>query len=42
MASLEDVLDKLQKMSRPDQLAGMARYGITVEKRLGISMPELR
>ena len=42
MSSLEDVLEKLKKNARPDQLQGMARYGMTVEKRLGVSIPELR
>jgi len=42
MSSVEDVLEKLKKKARPDQLEGMARYGMTVERRLGISIPELR
>jgi 3-methyladenine DNA glycosylase AlkD len=42
MASVEDVLERLNKKARPDQLEGMARYGIAVEKRLGVSVPDLR
>ena len=42
MASVEEVLGKLKAKARPDQLEGMARYGIVSEKRLGISIPELR
>jgi 3-methyladenine DNA glycosylase AlkD len=42
MSSFENVLEKLKKKARPDHLEGMARYGMTVEKRLGISIPELR
>lgn len=42
MSSVEDVLERLKKKARPDQLEGMARYGMAVEKRLGISIPELR
>jgi len=42
MPSFADVLEKLKKKARPDQLEGMARYGMTVEKRLGVSIPELR
>ncbi|MFC1928461.1 DNA alkylation repair protein [Chloroflexota bacterium] len=42
MSSVEEVLNKLKKKARPDQLDGMARYGMTVEKRLGVSIPELR
>jgi len=32
----------LKNKARPDQLEGMARYGIVVEKRLGVSIPEMR
>src|SRR4030043_1436942 len=42
MASVTDVLDKLQKKARPDQLEGMAKYGIEVERRLGVSVPDMR
>ena len=42
MASVKDVLDKLQSKARPEQLKGMARYGITVEQRLGVSVPDMR
>ena len=42
MATLEDVIGKLKNRARPDQLAGMARYGMAVEKRLGVSIPDLR
>ena len=39
---LKQVLRKLKSKSRPDQLAGMARFGISAEKRLGVAVPELR
>jgi len=42
MISTSDVLNKLRKKARPDQLKGMARYGIVIEKRLGVSVPEMR
>ncbi|MFH0768230.1 MAG: DNA alkylation repair protein [Chloroflexota bacterium] len=42
MTSIEDVLGRLKEKARPDQLEGMARYGISVEKRLGVSIPDLR
>jgi len=42
MASLKDVLDKLQSKAQPEQLKGMAKYGITVEQRLGVSVPDMR
>jgi hypothetical protein len=39
MSSLEEVLDRLRRQGRPDQLAGMARYGLAIEKRLGVAIP---
>jgi 3-methyladenine DNA glycosylase AlkD len=42
MASAEDVLERLKKKARPDQLEGMARFGMAVEQRLGVSIPDLR
>jgi 3-methyladenine DNA glycosylase AlkD len=42
MASVKDVLDKLQSKAKPEQLKGMAKYGMTVEQRLGVSVPEMR
>jgi len=42
MASTEEVVSRLRSYARPDQLEGMARYGIAVEKRLGLSVPDMR
>jgi 3-methyladenine DNA glycosylase AlkD len=42
MTNAADVLRKLQAHARPDNLAGMARYGMTVEKRLGVAVPVMR
>jgi len=42
MASIEDVLNKLKAKARPDQLEGMARFGMTIEKRWGVSVAEIR
>ncbi len=42
MASVKDVLDKLQSKAKPEQLKGMAKYGMSVEKRLGVSVPDMR
>jgi len=42
MASVKDVLDKLQSAARPEQLKGMAKYGMAVEQRLGVSVPDMR
>jgi 3-methyladenine DNA glycosylase AlkD len=36
------VLDKLQSKAQPEQLEGMARYGIPVEQRLCVSVPDMR
>jgi 3-methyladenine DNA glycosylase AlkD len=42
MCSVEEVLEKLRLKSRPDQLDGMARYGIAVDRRLGVAVPDMR
>jgi len=42
MASVEAVLERLRSKARPDQLEGMARYGMAVERRLGVSVPDMR
>jgi 3-methyladenine DNA glycosylase AlkD len=42
MVSAEEVLARLRAMARPDQLEGMARYGIKTEARLGVSVPNMR
>ncbi len=42
MTCVKDVLDKLQSKAQPEQLKGMAKYGMTVEQRLGVSVPDMR
>jgi len=42
MVSVEEVLGKLRARARPDQVAGMARYGMAAENRLGVSVPDMR
>jgi 3-methyladenine DNA glycosylase AlkD len=42
MLSCEQVLARLKAAARPDQLEGMAKYGLKKENRLGVSMPNLR
>ena len=42
MVSVRVVLKLLESKSRRDQLDGMARYGINIENRLGVPIPELR
>ena len=41
-ARLDQVLARLRASARPEQLAGMARFGMTPDRRLGISVPVLR
>jgi len=42
MASVEEILEKLKSKARPGQLEGMARYGMVAERRLGVSVPDMR
>ncbi|UCH97144.1 MAG: DNA alkylation repair protein [Candidatus Aminicenantes bacterium] len=42
MTSVEEVLEKLKEKSRPDQVEGMARFGMTAEQRLGVRVPDMR
>jgi 3-methyladenine DNA glycosylase AlkD len=42
MVSVEEILKRLEVKYRPEKLEGMARYGMNVESRLGVSIPELR
>ncbi len=42
MVTCEEILATLKAKGRPDQLAGMARYGMKTENRLGVQMPDLR
>jgi 3-methyladenine DNA glycosylase AlkD len=42
MGSAEDVLKRLKAKANPDQVEGMALYGMTAERRLGIKVPDMR
>jgi len=42
MATVEEVIMKLNAHARPDQVEGMSRYGMTSEKRLGVAVPDMR
>ncbi|OGV69509.1 MAG: DNA alkylation repair protein [Lentisphaerae bacterium RIFOXYA12_FULL_48_11] len=42
MSKCSDVVIQLKKLSRPENLAGMARFGIDTSKALAISIPTLR
>src|SRR4030042_2743807 len=38
----KEMIGRLESKAKPDHLEGMARFGMVIEKRLGISIPELR
>jgi len=42
MSRLAAALALLHQNARPEELAGMARFGITGDKRLGLSVPAMR
>ena len=42
MSSVEEVMEKLRSKAVSDNLAGMAKFGITVNRRLGVSVPNMR
>jgi 3-methyladenine DNA glycosylase AlkD len=42
MLGFEQIMKRLHAAARPNQLEGMARYGINTRNRLGVAMPELR
>ena len=42
MVSVEEVHALLRAKGRPDQLEGMARYGMATGRRLGVSVPDMR
>jgi len=42
MVSVEEVIRRLEAKAGPDQLEGMARFGMVTERRLGVSIPNMR
>ena len=42
MSTFKEIISKLQENARPDQLDGMKRFGMSIDNRLGLSMPFLR
>jgi len=42
MDKVNEVLEKLQEKADPGQLEDMARFGISTDRRLGVSVPEMR
>ena len=39
---VEDVVQRLEKMSNPEIVEGMKKFGITPKRAYGISIPDLR
>ena len=39
---LEEIIDELEALSTPENIDGMARFGITPEKTFAVRIPELR
>ena len=42
IVSVNEILEQLKAKSKPENLAGMARFGISTENRFGVSIPVLR
>ena len=42
MRKLDDALALIKAKARPDQVEGMARFGISPDRRLGLSVPDMR
>ncbi|MCJ7659511.1 MAG: DNA alkylation repair protein [Anaerolineales bacterium] len=42
MTTVTEVMEKLTAQADPAQLDGMSRFGITTEKRLGVTVPQMR
>ncbi len=40
--TVEEIVERLRPLARPNALEGMARFGIATESALGVSMPDLR
>jgi len=40
--SVNEVLKKLKERAKPENLGGMAKYGMTRDRRLGVAVPEMR
>ena len=40
--TVEEILKRLALRGKPENIAGMARYGITTKKAFGVSAPELK
>ena len=38
----QEIIERLEELSKPENIAGMARFGITPEKTFAVRIPELR
>ncbi|MEE9509932.1 MAG: hypothetical protein V3V81_05515 [Candidatus Bathyarchaeia archaeon] len=41
MISVEEVLNMLKALTKPERLVGVARYGIVVKRRMDVSVPDM-
>jgi 3-methyladenine DNA glycosylase AlkD len=42
MSRVEKALAKIKAKARPEQVSSMARFGMTADRRLGLSVPDMR
>jgi 3-methyladenine DNA glycosylase AlkD len=42
MTTVKEVLERLQALANPDDVPGMARFGMSADKRLGVRVPDMR
>jgi 3-methyladenine DNA glycosylase AlkD len=42
MSAVEDIIKVLEEKGSKDNVEGMAKFGMTLEKRLGVSVPDIR
>ncbi|MBW2059215.1 MAG: DNA alkylation repair protein [Deltaproteobacteria bacterium] len=42
MSNVQEVIEKLKARAKPENVEGMVKFGMTGDKRLGVSVPELR
>ncbi len=42
METVEEIIIKLKSKAKPGNVEGMAKFGMTADKRLGVSVPDMR
>ncbi|CAN5361718.1 hypothetical protein BH20ACI2_BH20ACI2_24340 [soil metagenome] len=40
--TVDDILNRLERLGSPENVAGMARFGIVTKKVFGVSAPEVK